>query len=257
MVKLETNGYNSVTAMWCARFADLVYENEEECRWRIEVLDGSVVGWWSEGNAQGFAALFGETIVIAIRGTEPDQIRDLISDARIAMQDGPFKVGDKIHKGFYSYAMKLWLPIVRLMNQFSEKSFILCGHSLGAAAAVLLASKMVKIDKLRALYTYGCPRVGNKIFAKILDYEIKEKHFRHYNGCDIVARIPWAPRYYRHCGSSKYFVKNGRMLDAPRFWRVFLNRLLIFCLSPWSWIKHGLTDHSRKGYMRLTLGQIV
>ena len=64
---------------------------------------------------------------------------------------------------------------------------LLTGHSLGAAAATLLAAAVDAHTSAKAfpnarvritLVTFGSPRVGNRAFAKALDGSFQLRHWR-------------------------------------------------------------------------------
>lgn len=79
-------------------------------------------------------------------------------------------------------------------------TLILCGHSYGGAlaqlAGVFFAMK-VPADSIR-VYTYGCPRVGNKAFANTIDGLIPH-HYRYTIKRDPVPHLPLGIRY-KHAG---------------------------------------------------------
>jgi hypothetical protein len=77
----------------------------------------------------------------------------------------------------------------------------LCGHSLGGAHAVLAAAKIYEDprcaclrDKLRGVYTFGQPMVGDEEFTSVCDRLFGDRLFRHVYGRDIVPHYP--PRLY-------------------------------------------------------------
>lgn len=82
------------------------------------------------------------------------------------------------------------------INDFDE--LFICGHSLGAAVATIFAavyghhnsSKATPINKIVKCITIGCPRVGNKHFARYYNSLISpENHWRVYNHRDFIAKI--------------------------------------------------------------------
>jgi len=67
--------------------------------------------------------------------------------------------------------------------------------------------------KLRALYTYGSPRVGDLDFQKA--FLVPAYRFQNHN--DIVTRVP-PPLVYRHVGDLKYIDGEGLIQDNPDSW---------------------------------------
>ena len=57
------------------------------------------------------------------------------------------------------------------MEKYSDAEFYITGHSLGGAVSLLASLDILtnyydKIgSRLKRVYTYGCPRVGNQYFA--------------------------------------------------------------------------------------------
>lgn len=81
------------------------------------------------------------------------------------------------------------------------EALYITGHSLGAALAVLAAA-MLHVspryacirEKLRGVYTFGQPLMGDQEFSDACDARFGELVFRHVYGHDIVTHLP--PRLY-------------------------------------------------------------
>ncbi|WP_258070329.1 type VI secretion system tip protein TssI/VgrG [Vibrio jasicida] len=98
-----------------------------------------------------------------------------------------------VHQGFYQYASAFWKLIERDVQQNKNKSFYVCGHSLGGAGALLISAlieEMVRPKSLR-LFTFGMPRTGTHSFVDTYNDII---HYRHVNNHDLVPQVPfkWA-----------------------------------------------------------------
>ena len=136
--------------------------------------------------------------VIAFTGT--NTVKDLFfDDLNIRPISWPnFESDAKVHGGFAIRTNRL----LEDLHNFIEDSdnFVLGGHSLGGACAILSASYLVSIGKkVDNVYTFGVPCVGSKKFQ---DYYKKqglwERTFNYVTTKDpIVNRIP---RLYKPIG---------------------------------------------------------
>lgn len=108
----------------------------------------------------------------------------------------------QVHRGWLADWRKAQPTALAAFNDASrhEETVIFCGHSYGGAlaqlAAVFFAMK-VPADVIR-VYTYGCPRVGCKQFARTLDGLILH-HYRYTIKGDPVPHLPLGIRY-KHAG---------------------------------------------------------
>lgn len=76
----------------------------------------------------------------------------------------------------------------------SGMEVLITGHSMGAALALVFLAQAAHERKEwvadSALYTYGCPRVGDATFC--LHMKSMRNHIFHIiNNNDVVARVPW------------------------------------------------------------------
>jgi hypothetical protein len=96
------------------------------------------------------------------------------------------------------------------------KALYLCGHSLGGAMAVLAAAAMhldselaPLADKLRGVYTFGQPMVGDEVFAQACSDRFGKQLFRHVYKRDLIPHFP--PKTV-----GKKFVHFGSEYTAPQ-----------------------------------------
>ncbi len=113
---------------------------------------------------------------------------------------------------------KIMEQIQRLDMSKIEKT-ICTGHSLGAALATLMASR---IDA-EELYTFGSPRVGTRSFVKEMNNDLI-KHYRFVNNNDIVTAVPLALMMYRHHGELCYINHYGNIRKMT-FWQRVKDKL--------------------------------
>ena len=180
--------------------------------------------------AQCHAVWDDQQYILAFRGTEPDQISDILADLNAlpkkSMTDG------WVHMGFRGEVDKLWKDIEAHQEKYcGERSFYICGHSLGAAMATIATSRFedVEMAEVRGLFTYGSPRAGTSSFVK----GINTPHFRFVNNNDIVTAVPPWFMMYRHSGQLVYINHYGNIRKMTVWQRI---------KDKWRGYKSGLTD---------------
>ncbi|WP_437525432.1 lipase family protein [Sorangium sp. So ce726] len=163
------------------------------------------------------------------------------------------------------------------------KALYIGGHSLGGALAVLAAAEIHRDPllaplqrKVRGIYTFGQPMVGDAVFARTCDDRFGEKLFRHVYRRDAVPQFPPI--------TMGRFAHSGQLYTAPPLdtgWalqraQVSANGLLIgseqalagtaaLALGAFAWLKdqlplfswlplpYSLADHSPLNYLRTSL----
>lgn len=177
-------------------------------------------------------------IIVAFRGTEPFDADAWCADFDISW----YKLQGigKVHSGFMKalglqkgkswpqqvqqrhdddhqlayYAIRENLRKKFLIN--NRTKFIVTGHSLGGALAVLfpailaLHNEKSILERLEAVYTFGQPRVGNDKFGQFMKGKFKEfgvKYYRFVYSDDIVPRVPFdnSTLMFKHFGKCIYF----------------------------------------------------
>ena len=130
--------------------------------------------------------------LVAFRGTQPDSLIDILSDARIALK--PWDVrGERVHEGFMGALDVVWDDIVAALTPLADRPVWFTGHSLGAALATLCIARHTP----RAVYTFGSPLVGNRAFGETLK---GVPIFRVVDDIDGVTMVPPPILGYLHVG---------------------------------------------------------
>ncbi|MBA0739778.1 hypothetical protein Gogos_013014, partial [Gossypium gossypioides] len=192
-------------------------------------------------------------ILISFRGTEPFNANDWNTDIDYSWYEIP-EVG-KLHMGFLkalglgnredirTFRYHLQIEIVKesdgidkidirsldmtayhmvreklrsLLEEHKNAKFIVTGHSLGGALAILFPIVLViheekkLMEKLLAVYTFRQPRVGNRQLEKFMEAHLDHpvpKYFRVVYCNDLVPRLPYDDKtfLYKHFGVCLYY----------------------------------------------------
>lgn len=120
--------------------------------------------------------------VLSFRGTI--DWADILRESRIGKRR--WYDGGAVHTGFYAQYKMLQEEVHARTRDVPVD--IVTGHSLGGVLAVLFAHDMSRMSRPpSAVYTFGCPRIGNADFSSLdRDWTV----YRIENTEDIVTRVP-------------------------------------------------------------------
>lgn len=140
-------------------------------------------------------------------GTE-SKIWDNSSDS-----EEPIIPPDMVKKSAY-YAVRKKLR--SLLKEHKNAKFVVTGHSLGGALAILFPTLLVLheeneiMQRLLGVYTFGQPRIGNLQLGKFMEAQLEHpipKYFRVVYCNDLVPRLPYDDKtfLYKHFGVCLYY----------------------------------------------------
>jgi predicted lipase len=148
----------------------------------------------------GFIARKGSDVVVAIRGTEG--ILEWIRDFDLILVRFPYATAGRTEQGFRDFystfrtgntaaSSRVTQAISQLVADGSVNTLRISGHSLGSALATMLALDLTanKVFTGPVVYTFGGPRVGDKVFAGTYDGLVASS-FRITNLNDLVPTLP-------------------------------------------------------------------
>ena len=177
----------------------------------------------------------GCTVVLAFRGTEPGNVRDVVTDlrtssvtmARFDFADGASEplAHARVHAGFQdAYASvrhRVRSALDAAIRQGKPATLLITGHSLGGAlatfCAVDVAESWAQTPEQRhqrpriVLHTFGSPRVGDATFVSRLAVHVPTA-LRFVTGLDLVPSAPLVAMGYAHAGTGVHLPH----ADAPQ-----------------------------------------
>ena len=204
----DDDAFRDVNAWWLADASLLVYGDPAfiESRFHESPLPvlGFSIDWIRDGDdLRGMVLSAADVLVVVFRGTkvllpgvssaDPPNIVDVVLHNEDLMLDGRFlpaasRAGGRVHSGFLEAYARISDRLDEVVAaRRPEQKLWLSGHSLGGALAVLAAAHLSDRAPIEGVYTYGCPRVGDRAFVDSLPRCV---HRRFVHRDDVIARIP-------------------------------------------------------------------
>ena len=128
---------------------------------------------------------------IAVRGTQPDALQDILTDAMVLPVPPPGGAPGRVHRGFRDAAAGL-LDDGRITAWLASwpdgppRRLVVCGHSLGGAVATLLAAPLTA----QRLVSLGSPRLADPVYGQFLGALPGLTLTRVVDGADLVTMLP-------------------------------------------------------------------
>jgi len=175
----------------------------------------------------------GDCVVVGIQGSR--QEKDFVQDAECWFTDFPDEKSGQVacmHHGFFQDWQALKPRVLEIVHGMMPadprgKPIFIGGHSLGGAVSLPCAFDLDRAGlTIGGVYTFGQPRVGDKIFAQIYDQVLRDRTFRIVNENDIVPRVPGVLAGYRHCGTEILLFNPVGWGVNPSIWMKLLSDAL-------------------------------
>ena len=234
-------------SLFFAKLSALAYGNKKEVTKKAKEIGFTTIEFYELDGAQAYRFMNSNDLVIACRGTQPNEFNDIKADLKAVPVVS--ETVSRVHMGFKKEVDELW-PMVKedlVRKANSDKEVWFTGHSLGAAMTTIMASRCFHdsaVPNPEEVYTYGSPRVGWKKYCDSLGCI----HHRWVNNNDIVTRVPLAIMGYTHHGTEHYMNAYGDVRKMSG-WQRTKDRWR----GMWMGIKKGsidnFSDHSMVNYI--------
>jgi hypothetical protein len=215
----------------------------------------------STHDSQGLIASNDRFAIVVMRGTEPDQPKDFLTDLNLLHTEADD--GGQVHLGFKAALDEVWGEMKPHLDALASegRTIWFTGHSLGAALAVLAADRF---GNAAGVYTFGSPRVGDAGFRS----RYRQPTYRIVNNTDVVTELP-PPVFYRHVGQLSYFGSDHRLNDGIQPDQLLRDRVkghmtaLMTRLSDWAELRFdpippkSLCDHAPIDYVTHCWNQLI
>ncbi len=184
-----------------------------------------------------------EMVILAIRGTEVDNIVDWTTDFATSFQLNhkflPFWKRN-VHKGYEQSfeVMSPWLQneVNALFKRYPHAAQIpifVTGHSMGGALATLVMTSFLERNQkvspdtklnLKAVYTFGAPRIGNLTYAKYFEDLNRNEQVGFYRIVNQKDPVPRAPCIdYAHFGTNVQINSSQTLVGTSSLHNVTVN----------------------------------
>jgi triacylglycerol lipase len=227
-----------------AEVAMISYLPVEQCKAGADKLGFKHTTHFKSNGAHAFWFQTDHDSVVVCRGPELN-VRDDIATYANAKTVVAETVG-RVHGGFKREVDELW-PRIEHELASNHQPLWFCGHSIGAALAMMCASRCLLSyikSEPEELHTFGSPRVGDRQYTT----HTTLRHFRWVNNNDPVPTFPSPLLGYAHSGRELNLDYLGHIKQLSG-WRQINHRMGGFYRSLVRWRNDQLTDHSIVDYI--------
>lgn len=233
-------GVSRVNAWWLAEAALLAYWAPDVAivRFRSAGMDADFI---EQRGVQCYVSVATAFVIVSFRGTEVDDLQDVLDDARFALVRWN-EAGAKVHHGFREAFERIEPHLADALASIgSERTLWFSGHSMGGALAVLAADRF---GRANGILSIGSPRVGNAAFATAFNARFAAVTARYVSNRDLVTRVPpRRPFGYEHVGELRQIDANGEVSGVAPPALALAERLKDLTRT-----QDALLDHMPRGY---------
>ena len=246
MLRAKTS-FDRDNSEFLAKISKLSYTREANIKAYLHDYDVTFLSD-SFTDTQCFVAADNRVVIIAFRGTTM-KIKDLVTDLKIAK----VKFKHEQHEGFYYSYHSVQQDILEIVERHQDKAIFITGHSLGASLANLCTVdlELTQGIEVKAMYSFGSPRVFSEESAIEINKKIKHKLHRVVNNNDVVSRVPPRMFDYSHIGQLVYFEEDGgiHIDEKLTWWDLFWWRVEGHLADFMEIGTDGLKDHFINAYI--------
>ena len=208
--EIGSSTMSRANAWWLADSSLLAYWDQAEAGKRFANAAGlnSRLIEGKKKDTQCYLAWNDALAIVAFRGTQADQLQDLITDATFPLGAWDQQPGELVHSGFLEALEAVWQEIAKA-EELKKRRVWFTGHSLGAALATLGGDRFARgrsglgLGELGGIYTFGSPLIGNRGFVDGFNGRCGVRSFRFVNDKDGVTRVPPRELGYRHVNTER------------------------------------------------------
>jgi pimeloyl-ACP methyl ester carboxylesterase len=268
--QFRAEGFEKVNAWWLSDAATLAYSDESTVRYWCEKAGFDDVAWYQSPSTQCFIAMREDYVFVVFcytRGSgKKRRWRDRFFDWRIRLAtslvaagnrgsvnrlagDALGEIWDVAPTSIYGAGIGAFLDAIT--RDHPNATFWFAGHGYGGALATLAASRFPRVA---GLYTFGSPRIGDRLFQRSLDLPA----WSFVNNGDLVTRLPVIGKFrplrfpllgkYRRTGELKFIDSSGRIQPAESLWSSSRLDPITYILAKVGWLRGGLADSAPLRY---------
>ena len=141
MASKDLQKFSYKNALHFAEISNLAYQEEKQFKKTASAMGYKNVKYFNVDGAQAYGMSKEDYIVLAFRGTEPNQWNDVKADLNALHVKNELGKG-RVHKGFKCEVDDIWKQIETWISKRKIKHAYTCGHSLGGAMSTIACSRL-------------------------------------------------------------------------------------------------------------------